>query len=222
MGSQDAILPTEKANQYNLNSPLGHKMGLNAAEPFYFKRTDMSWPVAQLITPQSLGLQSNSKHYPAGKRKQKLRSEESSFLKRNRTFVCFTAAAFSDLLSTHANHKYVCAIRASPVGQICGWDKSVWLQCHWVIREDLVLGLSRECCHTWRRLKKHFNGWLFYAQILNFPSFFRWDLPLLHAGQVFAMTLPSSDASLQGKRAGERWLTKGKRLSQVLKGGVRN
>lgn len=84
--------PHRKANQYDLNSPLGHKMGLNAAEPFYFKRTVMSWPVAQLITPQSLGLQSNSKNYPVGKRE--LRSEESSLSKRNRTVVCFTVSTF--------------------------------------------------------------------------------------------------------------------------------
>ena len=46
--------------------------------------------------------------------------------------------------------------------------------------------------------------------------------PAGEAGQVFAITLPSSDASLQGKTAGKRWLTNNSKCSsQVLKGGSR-
>lgn len=92
-----SLQKTKPIPVHHLNSPLGHKTGLNAAEPFYFKQTEMRWPVAQFIAPQSLGLQSNSNHYPVGEREPKLKSEESLVLKENVMFACFTVSAFENL-----------------------------------------------------------------------------------------------------------------------------
>lgn len=143
---QFALQKTKPKPVHHANSPLGYSFG---AFPLW--RAEMRCAGTSLTVPRGQTPQSSSKRYPVGKQEQKLKSEESLILKEKcqvwlRYWFCIL-----DLIQISWPHStYVQIARMVVTSMWALWAKSgAWCKvvqhlCHWVIGEDLVLGLCRK------------------------------------------------------------------------------